>query len=324
MHLENEQIPKRVGLIGVGLMGAVLAKHFLAGGLEVVGYDIDSGRLDWFRQMGGRSATSPKDVAEAVSHVVFSLPDTTVVREVVEGAHGILRAPRKPSYIIDTTTGDPDDTVVLAEKLAQSQVSLLDATVSGASSQLEKREAVFMVGGEPTAYEACTGLLQLLADEVFYVGPSGCGSKAKLATNLVLGLNRLVLAEGIVFAEKLGLPLDTFLRLLKVSPAHSAAVDVKGEKMLRNDFEPVSRIRQHHKDVCLMLKHAKRHNQRLPLSDVHLAILERAMAAGDGELDTSAVIREIRRGASKHSISSLTRRRKVHENKKDLFTSQFS
>ena len=183
----------------------------------------------------------------------------------------------------------------LAEKLAQRHVALLDATISGASSQLEQREAVVMVGGEPAAYEACAGLLRLLAEKVFYVGPSGCGAKAKLATNLVLGLNRLVLAEGMVFAEKLGLPLDTFLRLLKVSPAYSAAVDVKGEKMLNNDFAPVSRIRQHHKDVALMLKHAERHKQHLPLSNVHLSILEKAIAAGDGELDTSAVIKEIRR-----------------------------
>jgi 3-hydroxyisobutyrate dehydrogenase-like beta-hydroxyacid dehydrogenase len=181
-----------------------------------------------------------------------------------------------------------------------------------------------MVGGEPAAYEACTALLRLLADKVFYVGPSGCGSKAKLATNLVLGLNRLALAEGMVLAERLGLPLDTFLRLLKVTPAYSAAVDVKGEKMLKNDFEPVSRIQQHHKDVSLILKHAKKHNQHLPLSDVHFGVLERAIAAGDGELDTSAVIAEIRRRGSTQSISSLTDTRKVHENKKDPFTSQFS
>ncbi len=302
MHREDDQIPTRVGLIGVGLMGAVFAKHFLARGLEVIGYDIDSQRLDWLRQMGGRSAASPDEIAEAVDHSVLSLPDTAAVREVIEGTRGILSAARKPSYIIDTTTGDPDDIVVLAEKLGQSQVSLLDATVSGASSQLEKREAVFMVGGDPAAYEACTGLLRLLADEVFYVGPSGCGSKAKLATNLVLGLNRLVLAEGMVFAEKLGLSLDTFLELLKVGPAYSVAVDVKGEKMLNNDFEPVSRIRQHHKDVSLILKYAKRHNQHLPLSDVHLGILDKAIAAGDGELDTSAVIKEIRREGPTHSI----------------------
>lgn len=295
MNRDKDQIPVNIGLIGVGLVGTVLAEHFLANGLEVIGYDVDIGRLDCLERIGGACAESPAEIAERVNHVVLSLPDTAAVREVIEGANGILHAARKPSYIVDTTTGDPDDVVVLAERLARSQVSFLDATISGASSQLEKREAVLMVGGDPAAYDACAGLLRLLADEVFYVGPSGCGSKAKLATNLVLGLNRLVLAEGIVFAERLGLPLDSFLRLLRVGPAYSVAVDVKGQKMLNNDFEPVSRIRQHHKDVSLMLKHAKKCNQHLPLSHVHLGILERAIAAGDGELDTSAVIKEIRR-----------------------------
>jgi len=295
MHRDKNQIPTRVGLIGVGLVGTVLAKHFLANGLEVVGYDVDIDRLDCLKRIGGTCTKGPAEVAERVNHVVLSLPDTAVVLEVIEGANGILHAARKPFYIIDTTTGDPDDIVVLADRLAQSQISLLDATISGASSQLEKREAVLMVGGDPAAYDACADLLRLLADEVFYVGPSGFGSKAKLATNLVLGLNRLALAEGMVFAEKLGLPLDSFLRLLRVGPAYSVAVDVKGEKMLNNDFEPVSRIRQHHKDVSLMLKHAKKCSQHLPLSHVHLGILEKAIAAGDGELDTSAVIKEIRR-----------------------------
>ena len=152
-----------------------------------------------------------------------------------------------------------------------------------------------MVGGDEAAYKNCTDLLDLLAEHVFYLGASGNGSKAKLATNLVLGLNRLVLAEGMVFAEKLGLPLDTFMELLKVSPAYSVAVDVKGEKMLNSDFKPVSRIQQHHKDVSLMLRHAHEHQQELPLSQVHRDILSKAMAAGDSDLDTSAVIKEIRR-----------------------------
>lgn len=299
------EIPASVGLIGVGLVGTALADRFLANDITVIGYDVDNSRLDNLERMGGCRANNPSEIAQNVSHVVLSLPDTSIVREVIEEPDGILGSQKKPAYIIDTTTGDPEETIKLARRLANQNISFLDATICGASSQLQKREAVFMVGGEPSAYEACVGLLRLMAKQVFYVGASGCGSKAKLATNLVLGLNRLVLAEGMVFAEKLGLSLETFLRLLKVSPAYSAAVDVKGEKMLNNDFELVSRIRQHHKDVSIIMKHAKRHNQHLPLSNVHLGILEKAMAAGDGGLDTSAVIKEIRREGSTHSIPNI-------------------
>jgi 3-hydroxyisobutyrate dehydrogenase-like beta-hydroxyacid dehydrogenase len=295
MHETNKQLPSSVGLIGIGLVGTVLAEHFLALGVEVVGYDIDTNQCDRFQGMGGCCVDSPRAVAQRVNHLVLSLPDTTVVREVIEGRDGLLAAQDIPAYVIDTTTGDPEDTVDLAEQLARHNSAYLDATICGASSQLRTREAVFMVGGQETAYEACKPMLEVLARHIFYMGPSGAGSKAKLATNLVLGLNRLVLAEGMVFAEALGLAPETFLELLKVSPAYSVAVDVKGEKMLKGDFTPVSRIRQHHKDVALMLKHARNQNQSLPLAQLHLDILAEVMATGEGDLDTSAVIKEIRR-----------------------------
>lgn len=293
-----------IGLIGIGLVGTALAEQLLANGYAVVGHDIVAAQEDRLRQLGGQVVAGPREVAEAVDYLFLSLPDTTVVRQVIDGPGGILGAPRIPSYLIDTTTGDPSETVALAKRVRDRGSFFLEATICGSSCQLRKKEAVLMVGGDRRAFDACQGLLDVLSERTFYVGPSGNGSKMKLATNLVLGLNRLVLAEGMVFAEKLGLPLDTFLRLLKVSPAYSVAVDVKGEKMLNNDFEPVSRIRQHHKDVSLMLKHAERCSQHLPLSDVHLRILEKAIAAGDGELDTSAVIREIRREGSTNNPES--------------------
>jgi len=104
-----------------------------------------------------------------------------------------------------------------------------------------------------------------------------------------------VLAEGLVFAEKLGLELEVFLQLLKQSPAYSVAMDVKGDKMIHGDFTPQSRILQHHKDMSIVLKYADAAGQDMPLTKVHLDIMESAIAAGDGELDNSAVIQEIRR-----------------------------
>jgi len=286
---------KEIGLIGIGLVGTALAERFLEAGRPVVGYDVSADRCAHLRDLGGRVLASPAEVAGRTERVFLSLPNSTVVREVIDGPNGLLTAPQLPAYVLDTTTGDPDETIALAEQLHERGVHYLDATISGSSGQVRAGDAVFMVGGDEAAFAACEPLLDLVSQKTFYMGPSGNGAKAKLATNLVLGLNRLVLAEGMVFAERLGLPLDTFLRLLKAGPAYSVAVDVKGDKMLNSDFEPVSRIRQHHKDVSLILKHALKHHQHLPLSDVHLGILEKAIAAGDGDLDTSAVIKEIRR-----------------------------
>jgi len=288
----------KIGLVGLGLVGTAMAERLLAEQFEVVGFDIDSTKCEHLEQLGGKALGSPAEVAEQVERVVLSLPDTDVVLQVVEGPGGILEAIpilSGPRYIIDTTTGDPDETAALAKRLARRGIHFLDAPFSGSSRQLRDRDVVFMVAGDMAAFEKCMDIFRVASKKTFYLGPPGNGSRAKLASNLVLGLNRLALAEGLVFASKLGLDAQSFLELLKVTPAYSAAMDVKGKKMLDGDFTAQARLRQHHKDVSIILKYAEKAGQELPLSRVHLDVLEKAIEAGDGDLDNSAVIREIKR-----------------------------
>ena len=287
-----------IGLIGIGLVGTAMVKSLLSRQFEIVGFDIDPERCAEFEKLYGKLATKPAEVAGQVEFVILSLPDSKAVRQVIEGPKGLLEAEPLPKYIIDTTTGDPEETIALAERLTQRGITMLDATISGSSRQVRDRVAVFMVGGDKTAFETCSNIFDALSEKVFYVGPSGHGSKAKLASNLILGLNRLVLAEGLIFAEKLGLDPAAFLELIKTTPAYSAIMDIKGEKMLEGDFTPQARIRQHRKDVFLILKHAEEAGQELPLSKVHLDVLDKAIAAGDADLDNAAVIKELRRRCS--------------------------
>jgi 3-hydroxyisobutyrate dehydrogenase-like beta-hydroxyacid dehydrogenase len=288
-------VADNIGLIGLGLVGTALAERLLADGFDVVGFDIDSEKCKHFKKLGGKAVNNPAQVAEKADRIILSLPETETVLQVVEGTAGILEAGKLPRYIIDTTTGDPEETMALVQRLKEKDIYFLDAPFSGSSMQIQDKKIVFMVGGDKTAFEDCRDIFQALADKIFYLGASGNGSRAKLASNLILGLNRLALAEGLIFASKLGLEPQVFLELLKVTPAYSAAMDVKGKKMLDGDFTPQARLRQHHKDVSIILKYAENLEQELPLSKVHLDVLEKAIAAGDGELDNSAVIREIER-----------------------------
>jgi 3-hydroxyisobutyrate dehydrogenase-like beta-hydroxyacid dehydrogenase len=238
-------------------------------------------------------------VGERAKRVILSLPDTSAVLKVVEGPEGLAESATPPRHIIDTTTAEPDTIAALAQRLAERRITFLDAPFSGSSEQVKERQVVFMVGGDPEAFEACRDIFETIGRESFYLGESGSGLKAKLASNLILGLNRLALAEGLVFAGKLGLEPKSFLELLKVTPAYSAAMDGKGGKMLSGDFAPQARLRQHHKDVSIILGYAKKLGQDLPLSVVHEELLREAIKAGDGDLDNAAVIREIqRRGRS--------------------------
>ena len=284
-----------IGIIGLGLVGTAIAERLLAEKFDVVGFDIDSAKCEKLKRMGARVVGGSVALAQETNRVILSLPDTDVVLQVAEGPGGILQAEKPPTYIIDTATGDPEETEKLAQRLAKRNIYFLDAPFSGSSLQLRTRDVVFMVGGNEEAFKNCMDIFQALAEKIFYLGPSGSGSRAKLASNLVLGLNRLTLAEGLVFAGKLGLEPQAFLELLKATPAYSVVMDTKGKKMVSGDFTPQARLRQHHKDVSIILKYAQKYGQELPLSRVHLDVLAKAIAAGEGELDNSAVIREIAR-----------------------------
>jgi len=285
---------EKIGLIGIGLVGVSLTKNLLSHGFDVVGFDIIKSKRLNLNQLGGKAVFSPREVALEVNRVILSLLNSDIVREVIEGPNGLLQAGKMPKYIIDTTTGDPKKTEILAKKLLNRGIYFLDSTISGSSEQIQNRQGVFMVGGNKEAFESCRDIFKALAEKYFYIGPSGSGSKAKLASNLILGLNRLVLAEGLVFAEKIGLNVKNFLSLLKSTPAYSCAMDVKGCKMIEKDFKPQSRIIQHNKDLKIILKYAKKMGQELPLTHIHKKILEEIIIAGEGEMDNSIVVKYIK------------------------------
>ncbi len=286
---------EQVGLIGIGLVGTALAENLLASGFGVLGFARSAESRAKLERLGGRAASSARDVGERAQRVILSLPDSDVVDRVVLGPGGLLDGPTPVRLILDTTTGEPQRTESLAETLAGRRIAMLDGPISGSSEQIRRRQGVVLVGGTRPAYEACLDLLTAVAERHYYLGAPGAGSRAKLASNLILGLNRLVLAEGLVFAERLGLDLPAFLAMLRTTPAYSCAMDVKGEKMLRGDFAPQSKAAQHHKDLRIILDYAARAGQALPLVAVHKEILERAVADGEGELDTSVVLQVLRR-----------------------------
>ena len=152
-----------------------------------------------------------------------------------------------------------------------------------------------LLGGEQEAIDRCAPLLDAITLQRVHMGGAGMGAKAKLATNLVLGLNRAALAEGMVFAKTLGIEPAKFLQLVLQTPARSGAAEAKGQMMVDGEFTPQSRIRQHLKDVDLMISAAGSTGQKLPLSETHAALMRSAVAAGDGELDNAAIIRQIQR-----------------------------
>jgi len=279
---------ERVGLIGLGLMGMALAERLRSGGLDVWGHDIDPGRNDLLGRAGGRPVSTATEVASTCGRILLSLPDCDVVEAVLADMGPSLVAGR---IVVDTSTGDPERARAVGQRLAERGICYLDAPISGSSRQVREGQAVVLAGGPAGAFDQCQDLFRLFARRWFHLGPCGRGSQMKLVSNLVLGLNRAALAEGLWLAKTLGLDAQTVLMVLRESMAYSRIMDTKGEKMIRGDFEPQARLSQHHKDVRLMLQAAAQAGTDLPLTQAHARLLELAESAGYGAQDNSAIIR---------------------------------
>jgi 3-hydroxyisobutyrate dehydrogenase-like beta-hydroxyacid dehydrogenase len=275
-------------LIGIGLLGTALAEQLRQGGFDVLGFDIDPARLEALRNLGGRAAASLGDIVRGAPRVLLSLPNSEVGEKLLAQVRDLLQPGQ---LVIDTTTTDPEWSAARGAELAARGVGFVDATVVGSSEQARQGDIVLLVGGRAEDIAACQDLFAVLARRWFHVGPWGSGARMKLVVNLVLGLNRAVLAEGLALAQGCGLDAALALEVLKSGVAYSRVMDTKGAKMLQRDFTPQARLSQHLKDVRLILAEGERVGARLPLSAVHRRLLEEVEAAGFGGEDNAAILR---------------------------------
>ncbi|MFQ5810800.1 MAG: NAD(P)-dependent oxidoreductase [Armatimonadota bacterium] len=277
-----------IGLIGIGLLGAAIAERLLDAAHPVLGFDIDASRCEALERMGGRATSDHAEVASSCDRIVLSLLTTAVVEDVLGRVDAALRPGQ---IIVDTTTGEPQGSAAIGARLAERGIEYLDATVSGSSAQARAGEVVVMAGGRREAFDACEDVFRCFARRWFHVGEWGSGAKMKLAVNLILGLNRAALAEGLCFAQAMGLEAEAALCIFTQSAAYSQVMDTKGPKMVAGDFTTHGKLSQHLKDVRLILTEGDRVGARLPLSTLHRELLAALEADGLGEADNSAIIR---------------------------------
>jgi 3-hydroxyisobutyrate dehydrogenase-like beta-hydroxyacid dehydrogenase len=272
-------------MIGLGLMGTALTERLLEAGYAVWVHNRTREKADPLLARGAQWADNPLAVCD---RALISLYTTDTVEEVLSQLDGGLRPGQ---ILIDTTTGEPEQTARLGARLATRGVHYLDAPISGSSEQTRRGEATAIVGGPQEAFVACRDLFDCCVQKTIYTGPCGSGSRMKLVSNLVLGLNRAALAEGLVFARALGIDAEASLQVLIGSMAYSRIMDTKGRKMIEGDFRPQARLSQHLKDIRLILAAAASAGQELPLTEAHRRLLETAESAGFGDADNSAIIR---------------------------------
>ena len=288
-----------IAIVGLGLMGEVYAQRLIDAGIPVTGFDIDAGRRARLDAIGGRSVASIAELAKPSRAILVAVFNTTQVEDVIENHLLPALGNGSNKIVVVMSTVDPDQVAALAARVVPRGIRYLDVPVSGTSDQVRRGDGVALIGGDPAIAAELKDVFDALFARSFHVGKIGDGGRAKLAVNLILGLNRLALAEGLVFAERLGLDPAAFLPVAKGSASYSQVMETKGPKMLSGDFSPEGRARQTLKDAHLMLEQAAARGQKLSMLEVHADVLEACVRAGEADLDNSVIIKEVRRRGAK-------------------------
>lgn len=286
--LPDRALPRTVGLFGQGLIGTALARRLIGAGIEVHGFDPDEGSRARFEGMGGQPV--PADAVWQADVIVSAVFDTDQLAGIIGEAPA--NAGRR---LISVSTCDPERMPGLSLAAAQKGVDLVEAPISGSSADFARGEAIIVIAGDEAIAQDLAPLFEVLARTHYYVGAIGNGNRAKLAINLVLGLTRAAVAEGVVFAKAVGLDPGDFLELALDSAAASSVMASKGPLMVARDFRAQGRIAQSAKDFRLIRDMAERNAQGLPLADTYLALMEDNLGNGEGDLDNSAVLLAIER-----------------------------
>jgi 3-hydroxyisobutyrate dehydrogenase-like beta-hydroxyacid dehydrogenase len=280
-------------------MGEVNAQRLIDAGIPVIGFDIDPARRARLVDIGGEPVASIAELAAPARAILIAVFNTAQVEDVIENHLLPALGEASGKIVVVMSTCDPDQVAALAARAMPRGIRYLDVPVSGTSDQVRRGDGVALIGGDAAIAAEMKDVFDALFARSFHVGKIGDGGRAKLAVNLILGLNRLALAEGLVFAERLGLNPAAFLPVAKGSASYSQVMETKGPKMLSGDFSPEGRTKQTLKDVHLMLDQAAGKGQKLSMLEVHADILESCVRAGEADLDNSVVIKEVRRRGAK-------------------------
>ena len=282
---------ERIGFIGLGVMGKPMARNLRAAGLDLVVHSRSPGPVDELAAEGAERASDPSELAAGVDVVITMLPDTPDVDRVLFGEGGVAGGIRPGSLVIDMSTIRPTEASRFAERLAATDVAMLDAPVSGGERGAIDGTLSIMVGGQEDAFARALPILEILGGNVTHVGGSGAGQVAKACNQLIVGATIQAVGEALVLAAKAGVDPATVREALLGGFAGSKILEVHGQRMLRGDFAPGFRSALHLKDAGIVTETAEELGSPIPSFAVAAAALGTLVATGRGDLDHAALVK---------------------------------
>jgi len=288
---------ERVGFIGLGIMGKPMARNLLAAGFGVTVHSRSPGPVDELVSGGAVRADGPASVAATSDVTITMLPDTADVESVLVGAGGVIEGVSDAALVIDMSSIDPGPAREMAAAFAAKGVSMLDAPVSGGEKGAIDAALSIMVGGDDAAFTRALPVFEALGKNIVHVGQSGAGQVCKACNQLVVAATIEAVAEALLLAERSGVDAAKVREALLGGFAGSKILEVHGQRMLDRAFDPGFRVRLHRKDARIVQDAATATGTPIPSFRAVTAQLQRAVEAGDGDRDHSALYAELTREA---------------------------
>ncbi len=281
---------KKIGFVGLGLMGRRMAKNLAVKGFTVHAWNRTAARVDELRDVGVLAAATPAALAAEVDAFCTCVADPPALREVALGPTGLLAGARKGQLFIDFSTVSGELTRQLEADFGARGVDFAEAPVTGSKTGAEKGTLVIMTGCTPQTFARCKPIFEAVGEKAIHCGPVGSATQVKLAGNLLIAAMLQGLSEGMLLTAKAGVDVRKLLEVIAASGFRSPYFDFKGKAILERDFSTHFSIDLMHKDLGLFLDSAAKEKVPTPIAASLRETYNVARAAGKGDLDIGAVI----------------------------------
>jgi 3-hydroxyisobutyrate dehydrogenase-like beta-hydroxyacid dehydrogenase len=280
-----------IGFIGLGAMGAGMARNLMRAGYSLVVNDIDSAKVAALVASGARAAATPADAARQSVRTVTMVETTAQTEDVILGEQGVIAGAARGHIVAMMSTIDPTAAERIHGRLQQAGIAMLDAPVSGGSARADSGELSVIAGGDAATFKSCVQMFKAMSTNQFHVGRIGQGLALKLVNNMLIQVNTVAIAEAFVMGAKAGLDPKVMYDVIKVSTGASFALDHRVPRMIAGDFKPGGTVDISYKDQELETAFAKSLGVPLLLANVSQQVYQMARARGLGKEDGASVVK---------------------------------
>ncbi len=281
---------RKIGFIGLGIMGKPMAKNLLKAGYQLTVYDLRPEPVQELVAAGAAAGSSPKDVAAASEVIITMLPDSPNVEDAALGEGGIIEGVKQGAIFVDMSSIAPFASRAISARLAEKGVAMLDAPVSGGEPKAVEGTLAIMVGGPRAAFDEVSEILAAMGTSITLVGGIGSGNVTKLANQIIVAVNIAAASEALVLAAKAGVNPEMVFQAIRGGLAGSTVLEAKVPMMLAGNFKPGFRIELHLKDLKNALQTADEMKVPIPLARQAFEIMGDLQSDGKAGDDHSGIV----------------------------------